>query len=410
MKILHKLFLLIAATSFAQNTTGRLLPVAADGMYKIPIPHEITSYSNGNYSDFRIYNSKNQEIPYAKLLRQTPDDRVCYDFKAFKIASKQSVAKKNTVLVVENPMAQITDVSLRIANIEVTKKFSLSGSDDGKNWYGIINQKTFTDVRSEVSFADYLTIALPLTSYKFLKFEFDDTKTLPVNVLEVGVNRSIPCPNHVAWDTIKGATIKIEELPGYKKTSIHVSFLKPEAINRISLDVASPKHFERNARVYVLGQRKQKRKMVTYEETLDNFVIFPNMIDHTFDFMAKEFFIEIENRDSPPLEITKVGFSQQRRYMVAELEKGESYTISTGMPDRSAPDYDFPKIMYSDNMKTDLPQTMIVSIRHFEKPSDLKSDDDNVPIWQKSWFLWACICLATAAVGYFTWSLVRDMK
>lgn len=410
MKLLNNLLLLVATASFAQNTTGRLLPVEKDGLYRIPIPGEITSYSTEDYRDFRILDSKNQEIPYAKLARRSPDDRFCYKFETFKVVSKESVAKKNSVLIVENSLKEITDVSLRVANIEVTKKFSLSGSDDGKNWYGIINQKTFTDVKSEVSFADYLTIALPITSYKFLKFDFDDSKTLPVNVLEVGFNKSVPCPNHIAWDSIKGAKISIETNRETKKTLVRISFNKPEAINRISFEVKSPKRFERQARIYVLGQQKVRRKMVQTERTIDNFVIVPFAIDQTFDFMAREFYIEIENRDSPPLDITNVKFSQQRRYVVAELVKGERYTVTTGNKALDAPDYDFPNIMYADAMKEDLPQTAIVLVKHSKKNSSVANAETAQAFWQKSWFLWACIGLATAAVGYFTWSLVRDMK
>lgn len=410
MKTLFKLLLLFATGVVAQSTTARLKPVPADGLYKIAIPVDIRSHSKRDLGDFRILDERKREVPYSRLAQASGGLEICYEFVPFKIVSNTAIPGKKSIVTVENGVGEITDVSLKIANIEVTKKFSLSGSDDGKNWYGIIDRKTFTDVKSQVSFADYRTIAMPITKYRFLRFDFDDTKTLPVNIIEVGFNRQKPCPDAIVFDTIQNAAIEINDVANTKKTRIRIRFSQPQAINRIAMGTTSPKNFERQASVYILEPRKVKRRTQVFQQELDRFTIHPQLIDHEFDLFGREFFIEIDNRDSPPLEISKLVLLQQRQYIAAELVKGQEYTVTTGDLKEYAPDYDIAGAISLKSRNKDLPQTSIVSISH-EKPKTSQQEAGTpIPLWQQSWFLWVCICIATAGVGYFTWSLVKDMK
>ena len=136
----------------------------------------------------RIFDSKKNEIPY--LIHTTPQKTEVSQFEAFTMVSKTSVTKKFSSVVVENPKDKINALTLRIANSDVVKKLNISGSNDQKQWFGIANKMELSNLNDTNSTQVSTTISFPLCSYKFLKIEFDDTKTLPINVLQVGTTNS----------------------------------------------------------------------------------------------------------------------------------------------------------------------------------------------------------------------------
>ncbi len=120
---MNKFFILlfIANLSFAQNniTTAKIKFDGKDGLHKLVLPTELRSLSNDDLSDFRIFDSKKNEVPYYFETKSNQSDK--NQFIAYKIISKTVVPNKNTVLVFENPKSTINEVILEIANSNITK-------------------------------------------------------------------------------------------------------------------------------------------------------------------------------------------------------------------------------------------------------------------------------------------------
>lgn len=113
------------------------------------VPPEIRSNSKDDLGDFRIFDAKNNEVPYF-LVADAPEKRD-EQFEEFKIISKVSDNKKSTSIEIENPKAQINGLKLIISNSEVTKKYRISGSNDQKEWFGLVNNGELSDLKSEVT-------------------------------------------------------------------------------------------------------------------------------------------------------------------------------------------------------------------------------------------------------------------
>ncbi|UOV39331.1 hypothetical protein MUN63_00875, partial [Flavobacterium psychrophilum] len=65
---MNKFFILlfIANLSFAQNriATAKIKYDGKEGFHKLVLPTELRSFSNDDLSDFRIFDSKKNEVPY----------------------------------------------------------------------------------------------------------------------------------------------------------------------------------------------------------------------------------------------------------------------------------------------------------------------------------------------------------
>lgn len=398
------LFLLVANSLLAQhNTTGKIAVVKESGLYKIVLPAEIRSFSREELSDFRILDAKGTEVPY--YITQDERETTSTDFLEFKILSKTIVPKKQTSIIFENSKGSINEIVVSITNSDVAKPYSISGSNDQKDWFGLVNNSQLYELENSNDVSVLKTISLPLTSYQYLRIEFDDKKTLPINVLKIGsFTNKVSSKNGVE---IFAKKTKIVPIPAEKKTRIYIGFHYPEIINQISFNITGPGFYQRNARIYVNKKRPVNQKGQSIPEIVADFQLNSNQknvfaIPQLFE---KEFYVEIENKDSQPLNLDKIQFFQNPIAVIADLKANEKYTIQTGNQKLQSPEYDLE--YFKSNIDKNLPEARIYDIQHL---SYKEMNTENKSFWQQSWFMWICIGLGGIAIAFFATSLVRDMK
>jgi hypothetical protein len=385
------------------KTTAKIETLKENGLHKIVLPAEIRSFSKEELGDFRILDAKGMEVPYYILQENTETNSS--SFSECKILSKTTIPKSKTMLIFENPKDQIDEIVLSITNSDVTKSYSISGSDDQKEWFGLVNNALLNDLENSETTSVLKTIPLPLTSYRFLKIEWNDKKTLPINVLKIGFFTNKTSSSKV--DEVFAKKIKIQQIPAEKKTRIHINFNRPEIVNQISFTITSPNLFQRKAQLYVHKKKPVNQKSAPFPEEIFAFELSSNT-KNTFtipQLFEKEYFIEIENQDNPPLTWSKIQFFQNQIAVIADLKANEKYTITTGNPNLNSPEYDLEN--FKNNTNSNLPEAKIYDIKqqNAEKTSLKKQS-----FWQQSWFMWLCISLGGIAILYFTFSLVKDMK
>ncbi|MFV5692332.1 hypothetical protein ACM55K_09950 [Flavobacterium sp. LT1R49] len=406
MKLNNFLILLFLTNlSFGQHkTTAKIKIVANDGLHKMVLPPAIRSFSKEDLSDFRIFDTKGNEVPY--FIIQNEKKTSPNTFEEYSILSKTVVPKKSSSIVIKNPSAtNINRISLSIANSDVVKTYSISGSDDQKEWFGLSNSQELGDLNSTDKNSVIKTISFPLSSYRFLKIDFNDKKTLAINILKAG-NFNNQVQNNLLQQIIPKSS-SITQLPNEKKTQIHLVFDAPQVINQLVFDITEPTHYKRNASIYKNVTRKIKHKTETYQENSTNFELSSDT-KNTFNIsqmFEKEFFITIENQDNQPLTISAIKCNQIPVTIIADLKANEKYTIKTGNPNLYAPQYDLSN--FKNNIATTLPQTIIYEIKQTIKA---QNEIQEKSFWQQSWFMWLCITLGGIAILYFTTSLVKDMK
>lgn len=397
-------FILAVNGLLAQDkTTAKIKSVNENGLHKLILPAEIRSFSKEDLSDFRIFDNKGIEVPYFMIQDNNP--AISISFSAFKVISKTVIPKKKTSLIFESPKISIDEIVLSITNSDVVKSYSIGGSNDQKEWFGLINNSQLYNLESSRKTSIFKTIPLPLSSYHYLKIDFDDRKTLPINILKVGVFTNKIKNNDLL--EIHPKSSQIAQIPSQKKTRIHVTFDNPQIINQVHFEISNPSLFKRNARIYLNKTRKTKHKVETYQETLFHFELNSD-IENTFtipQLFEKNCFIEIENQDNQPLSFSKIRFFQNQLSVIADLKVNQDYTIKTGNPKLVSPEYDLEN--FKSKMTNNLPEAKIYNIKQ-TIPQKTRLQDKS--IWQQPWFMWICIGFGGIAIAYFTTSLVKDIK
>jgi len=407
LKVMRKFslsFLLLANGVFAQNTTAIIENISNSGLHQIVIPAEIRSLSKSDFSDFRIYDERGTEIPYKLQMQQT--EKSTFQFKPFTIVSRNSIPKKNSEIVIEIPLSENNEITLYIANAEVTKKFSVSGSYDQKHWFGLVNNREWAYIQNERSTSAYKSIPLPLNKYKFLKIAFDDKKTLPLNVIQAGYFQSSKSDQQLS-EVIKAEKISTSKNKESKQTVLRFNFKKKPFVGQLKFEVSSPNFYNRHARLYKYVTFKNRRKDIVRQETIAEFELNSDK-NNTFsvDPIAETiFYLEIDDRDNPPLKFSKIEFAQQLLTVIADLEAQKKYTVKTGNPKMQLPDYDLFNDSHTSN--DSLPKATIAAIA-FHQNERIKSENDS--LWQKPWFMWFCITVGGIAILYFSIALIKDLN
>ncbi len=393
-----------ANATFAQNTTNaKLKPVLVNGLHKLVLPAEIRSFSNEDLSDFRILDSKGNEVPY--FSDKNAESISNSNYKEYKIISKSEIPKKQSLFIFENPEKTINQVALTIANYDGEKTYSLSGSNDQQQWFGISNNSYLSDLNASDATFVSKTITFPLTNYKFIKIDLDDKKSLPIRIIGVGnfnLKSQLTSLLPIAYSKKTVTEIKAE-----KKTQIHVVFENTNFLDQIHFSISNPKLYKRYATIYKIVSEKIKHKFVNQKVEIIGFELNSDS-QNTFNLASlheKDFYIEIQNDDNQPLEIKDIEFSQVPVYVIADLKTNENYTVKTGNPDLMAPVYDISN--FKNSISSNLPIAEILDIQTPKIATEVVAKKE---FWQESWFMWVCICVAAIAILYFTSSLIKDMK
>ncbi len=403
--IRYSLLFLIVWTqlSFAQQTKAQLEKVSEKGFYRIRVSPEIRSASKINLGDLRIFDSKKKEVPY--LIKTQLQPIQTNHFETFTILSKSTIAKKSSSVIVENPELKISQLTLIIANSDTNKKLSISGSNDQKQWFGIANSIELFEMNDPNSTQVTQTIDFPQCSYQFLKIDFDDTKTLPVNVLQIGtINSSFSSSQ---WEEIQPKNRFITQLPREKKTLHQIVLNQPQSIEKLIIKVKQPTLFNREVRVYTSETIKKNNATTTNQETVAQFTL-SSKDTNEFDLVpdkTSELYIEITNGDNPPLEIESIQLYQKPLFLIAELNPNEEYTIVTGDEQLFAPSYDLAH--FENEIKNIVGEIKMTKAKQEiieKKVSPTKS------FWQQPWFIWLCIIVAGITILYFSIGLVKDLK
>ncbi len=405
MKIFNLIaFLLLANIGMAQNsTTAKLEKVTKNGLHKIILPTAIRSISKEDLSDFRILDSKGNEVPY--FYKNNIESTSTSNYIEYKIISEVIIPKKQTTIIFENPEKSISSLLLSIANYDGEKTYNLLGSNDQKQWYGLSNNSILSELSAPEDLNVVKTISFPLNNYKYLKIELDDKKSLPISIQRIGNDNSKT--KYTDLLQVDYANKEISELKSEKKTRIHILFENSQFLNQVRFQIAEPKLFKRNVRIYKLETRKVKHKFETFESEITTFELNSDS-QNAFNLSTineKDFYIEIENQDNQPLKIQAIQFFQIPVSIIADLKTNENYSIKTGNPEAISPVYDIEN--FKNSITTELPLAKISEIVMPKLSANIAQEK---PFWEQSWFMWVCISIGAIAVLYFTSSLLKDLN
>ena len=402
MKSKAFLFLVFfAAFGFSQTHKANLSPVQKDGFYKIEITPEIRSASQDNLDFFRILDSKNKEVPFVNF-----DDlnSSTSSFRRIEILSNTTIKDSVTSIIIPvSSLKNNRELILTISNTKIDKTYSISGSNNQKDWFGLVSNQVLTDLNNDDGISVDKIISFPQNNYQFLRLDFNDKKSLPINVLKIRYFTGNPIV--IENIEVPDFKYKISEDKKHKKTIITFSSDNFQRVDGISFDVKT-KFFFRNGSIFIKKTRKVKKKTENFKLVICDLKLTSNSLNtlNFNGFFEKEFTIEINNQDNQPLEISKIKVFQNAISVVADLKVNEKYEIIIDST-LSKPEYDL--VNFSQNITSDLPKASILNLKKLDAKS--KSEFEK-SFWQKPVFLWSAILFATVLLAYFVFSMLKDVE
>lgn len=399
MKKLYLIILVslgIASALFSQQfkAIADIDSVPEDGYFRILLSPDLISYSNSDYSDIRLFDSKGKEVPY--FLKEDAFATSVTGFTEYKLLeNKHLPEKKLTRVWIENPNKNIiSSLGVVVRNTDITKEITLKGSDNKTDWY-IIQKSAYNSGDKFNETSELITLNFPNSDYQYFEISINDQKKDPIQVLKVGYYGSQLSKGTYTQFPVK----EMQQTDSSNKHSyIRIKFAIPYELSRLELEIDGPELYQRNC---VVGQYVSNKNGSTFEIE-DQFELVSNKpaIWETSKLNVSELMLIVENNDNPPLKFKEIKSYQLNKYAIAKLNKNEVYSIKTGNPQLSFPDYDLK--YFSENIQEEI---TVLKTRNLSVSS---TQETSKTIFSKT-VLWSVIILVIGLLGFFSIKLVREM-
>lgn len=379
--------------------------IDSSGFYKIILTPEVVSKLSPDLQDIRIYDEiSHTEVPYV-FQSETPVQTKQL-FREYEIIDKRTEKNKFTLVTLNNPQQnKINNISLMIKNADVSKIFTLSGSDNKKEWFVIKDKFSITSINHPTETSEIRIINFPLSNYTYYQLKISDSTSSPLNILKAGFYDFYY--ENGKYTEVPGATISQTDSASQKKSYIKIKYSGTYCIDRLNFSFSAVPYFLRHATLYEKQERKiKKRKTETYYSPIASFDISSTDFNNVLlsNTKARELLLEIENEDNPPLKLQKLETYQLNRQLVAWLEGGKSYSLIMGNNNVSAPVYDLKH--FQDKIPQELKTLSI---------SEIVSTQNKNKNFESSWFtqkriIWIALIAVIILLGIMTMRLVTDIK
>jgi hypothetical protein len=392
----------ISAQSYSHQTP--INGLKESGLYKIPLNPDLKQYMTKDLHDTRIHDSAQSEVPYVVL--SEPLLKSKSDFIEYKILSQKHFGNYSEIVIHNPNKDKISNIAFNINNSDAYKYCAIEGSEDMKQWYSVSEDQELSLAYNDVYTNTYKVIYFPLNNYSYFRLLVDDWRAEPLKINSAGYFK-----NSVIAGKLNDVvfTKNISEDKINKKTIIHLSFSNNQEVNRLDFKVKNPRLYLRHATIYANRERKLKHdKIEKYRELLFEFNLssdYPLLFDVPY-LNEKEVFIEIENKDNPPLELEGITCKQLASYLVCDLNANNEYMLRIGNTSLKMPEYDLANFVSS--IPQLLPQAEIGAIKEIPKFT-MKMEEKQKSFFETKQFLWLCLGLGTIIIFFFSKSLLKDM-
>ncbi len=406
-KLVYSLIIVLSIGAANAQSYSHQAPINGlkeSGLYKIPLNPDLKQYMTKDLHDTRIHDSSQKEVPYIVL--SEPILKSKSDFIEYKILSQKHFGNYSEIIIHNPNRDKISNIAFNINNSDAYKYCAIEGSEDMKQWYSVSEDQELSLAYNDVYTNTYKVIYFPLNNYSYFRLLVDDWRAEPLKINSAGYFKNSVIAGKLN-DVVFTKSISEDKIN--KKTIIQLSFSNNQEVNRLDFKVKSPRLYMRHATIYVNRERKLKHdKIEKYREMLYEFNLssdYPLLFDVPY-LNEKEVFIEIENKDNPPLELESISCKQLASYLVCDLNANNKYHLRFGNTALKMPEYDLGNFVTS--IPQLLPQAEIGAIKEIPK-AVVKVEEKEKSFFETKQFLWLCLGLGTIIIFFFSKSLLKDM-
>jgi hypothetical protein len=397
--LLHAIALTIVGYSQDFEWSSEINNPTQTAFYKIDLSPQVISKLNSAYSDIRIFDNADKEVPY--VLKTEVPKQLKTIFKAYEIVDIKKSKNYTAVIIRNDAKTKINNIQLSIKNFDVTKHLELSGSNDKENWYAIKENYKFRSSYSNKETFKVNILNFPYSDYEYYRIVIFDVFTLPINILEAGYYDTYS--ELGKYNILSSPSFVQIDSASIKKSLLKVHFDATPYLNSIHFEIDTPSFYHRKAS---FGYYETNKKGKKYFNVIRN-VVLRSDAKNEFNlthFVHKDFYLIIDNEDNPPLSIVNINAKQLNSYLIAYLDKDRAYKLSFGKAKTQSPQYDLSHFMDSipDGIKTLKNKAIIKVVQQNNQ------DEKNVDI--PAYWLWLGIALVVLLLGFMTNKMLKEMK
>lgn len=398
--LIFSLLLSLVGNLFCQGYKwqSELTKTTSSGFYKIDLDPSIIAKLNPNFSDIRIKDNREIDVPY--FVEKEPFSITKRVFKEYKIVEKIKWKNGATVLVVKNEGKDtINNIQLQIKNFDVRKRLELAGSDDYKNWYTIKENYLFRSANGLQTTSEVKSLNFPYTDYKYYRIIIYDWFSLPINVMKIGYFDTYQ--EQGKFKKLENQNVTRFDSSETKQTYIKINFKEAPYFDKLVIKADKPAYYYRKAKI--CSQRIDKKGRIHYD-VLDYITLNSNsdFTSYFSDFDKREFYIVIENEDNPPLENITVEAYQLNRYLITHLEAEQDYRLVFNNDRiKTKPNYDINHFKKSVESNIPMLETREISPIHYQEKKKISSSK----IW-----MWGAIGVVALLLGYISYKMITEME
>lgn len=395
------LLLLQSAQAQSYRLRANLHPVTQTGFHRIALPPDLVGQLNNSFTDIRLYDAQQQEVPYQLQREQAAAQAVWVDYE---LISRTARPRANTTLIIRNKAHDpISSLALLVKNANVSKKARLSGSTDAQTWYAIDDEIWLEPVRAAQQTANTQVLHFPLSDYAYYRLDINDSVSTPLNILRIGHYEERL--GNRAYTAIPNLTFTQRDSSD-KRTYIHLVRPTAARFDKLIILMQDTAPFRRRAMLGFMRNPTRKHRhtnpfftpirTLTLQATDSNVVQLPGL-------KANELYLVIENDDNRPLKPARIQGFQLSTYLVANLHSGEAYQLAFSGNNSPPPVYD--QTVFQHNTTEKLP---IVTIEKL-------SPEPNNPAHTSVFFtdkriIWPVLGLVLLLLGFFSFRMIQDLK
>jgi hypothetical protein len=396
------IFILSSVHAQQFSAEARLSKVINDGFYKIPLKPEASPYINPEFSNIRILNKNNQEVPY--ILGIDNRTKISSQFFPYRIEEKTILKDSCTIITFSNESKSvISNVTLIIKNAEIIKEATFEGSDDRQTWYALKHQFNIGYIDNPNGTSEIQIVDFPNSNYQYYRLIISDKTTAPLNVLGAGYYTS--GSEETKYLTLPPPKLT-QENDNVKKTSfIRVEFDTLQFIDKIAWVISGTPYYLREASLYTERARLNKKgEKEKYLEFLTGTQLNSRQQNVVFLQSVKtdNLILEIANEDSPALRIAGVAAYQLGRHLTAWLSNDSEYTLKFGIEEMPSPVYDI--AYFRDSIPLNVLSLDAGPISEIRKISS----DSRSTFFTTRVFIWAAIIVVILFLAFMSLRMVRE--
>jgi len=401
--IFLSILIITTFVSFGQSFDYQvdILKNNSDGFCKILLSQDVTLKLKSDFTDVRIYNYENIEVPYLLRTENSVNEKEL--FFEYKIIEKKHFKRRGyTRIIIHNPSKnKINNIVLRIKNADVRKQLKLNASNDNKNWYVLKDKYYYNSINSYDETAEIRVLNFPLSDYEYYELLIDDFYDKPINITQAGYYDLVT--ENGKYSEIKNTSFLVSNI---KKETIIKIPVNNNYIDKISFKISNPKYYKRNAEIYIKETIKKRKHTKVYERNIASFNLISNSSNSLTvrNLQIDTLFVRIQNNDNQALQIDDIKLFQLNKYLIAELSSESSYKLK--FSDKNAKKAIYDLQYFSDKIPENLKVLEVSNITQISKTKDNKSNNINF----SNYWLWISVIGIAGLLGYMSYSMIKDKK